>query len=477
MNFKFFTITILLGTFLSSCSLVDVENPNLGNESFIGSPQSSQAWIAGMNRQLALMMNMTVVYAEIVSDNYYNNSSLSNQVFDLPSLLASDLDIDNMERSIARLTQMAEYGISEVAPADAQTTNSMKATMYFLGGYGYLIGGELCKGLPISPGGLVSAPSDRFIKAIQYFNNALSLETDAAKKNVYTLALARAYYDLGDRANALLNANVIVSTAPTLLNSVVYDGLNGVSNTMQTYTFTNSTNVFAPLPRLDFLDPKFFHTASNSATDQKPIAILKGEEAFLIAAEAALGNGDLNTARTMLKTLITNVINNRPRASVDGKLALRAGTRSDYPLLATVKVKADAVSTEKSGLVLDRKAGNISVYTVSGTSVTTTDIDAAASADALLYLLAQMRQEIFISEGRRMTDLGIRFPVSIIEQQNNSNVSNSDTQATIPSFIPLNRGMDDFTYDKTAGIVTIKFDMNKILVQHKSEAGIFPLLK
>ncbi|TDQ09448.1 tetratricopeptide repeat protein [Pedobacter metabolipauper] len=477
MNFKTYTIALLLGSLLSACSLVEVDNPNLTNDAFIGTPQSSQVWIAGMNKQLALMLNMTVVYTEIVSDNYYNNSSLSNQVFDLPNLLPSDLDIDNMQRSIARLTQMAEYGINSVAPADAETTNTMKAQMYFMGGYGYLVGGELCKGLPINAGGVVSSSADRYQKAVEYFNNALTLETDAAKKNVYTLALARAYYNLGNKTNALANASAVMTAAPMLLQNITYDGLNGVSNTMQSYTFSNSTNVLAPLPRLDFLDPKFFHTSSNAAADQKPIALLKGEEAFLIAAEAALGNGDLTTARTILKNLVSNVISNRPRASVDGKLAVRKGTRSDYPVLATVKVKADAAAPEKAGLVLGRQAGNISVYSVSGTSVTPADLDAATTVDALLYQLSQIRQEVFISEGRRMTDLGIRFPVSTIEQQNNSNVKEDDTKATIPAYIPLNREMDDFTYDKTTGIVTIKVDMNKVLVQHKAEAGIFPLMK
>jgi tetratricopeptide (TPR) repeat protein len=475
-TFKSFGSALLVGALLSGCSLTEVENPNITDVSFIGTPQSTQVWVAGMSKQLSLMLNTTVVYSEIVSDNYNNNSSLTNQVFDIPSLLTSDMDIDNMQRGIAKLTQMSEYGIAQVVPADKDATSAMKAQIYFMGGYGYLIGGELCKGLPITPGGVVGTAADRYKKAIQYFNLALGLETDQTKKNVYTLALARTYYDLGDKDNALLHANAVITSAPLLLQNAIYDGVNGVSNTMQTYTFSNSTNVLAPLPRLDFLDPKFYHTG-NATSDQKPIAILKGEEAFLIAAEVALSKADLVTAKTLLKNLITDVIAKRPRAAVDGKLAVRKGTRSDYPLLATVKVKADASSPERSGLVLDRQAGLISVYTVSGTSVTAAAIDAAATVDALLYLLCQIRQEVFISEGRRMTDLGIRFPVSGIEQQNNPNVTAEFTLATIPDYIPLNKGMDDFTYDRAAGVVTVKNDMNKVLVQHKTAAGILPMMK
>lgn len=474
-NKSIILVLVIIGL-ITSCKIADVVNPNITDSSYLGTPQSSQAWVNGMNKQLALMLNQTVVDAEIVSDNYFNNSSLYNQVFDVPSLLPSDQDIDNMQRAIANLSQMAEYGLAKVAPADAKTTPQMKAQMYFIGGYAYLVGAELYEGLPITANGPVSLSADRLQKAIQYFNGALQLETDATKINVYTLALARSYYDLGDKTNAVLNARKIINASPLLLQTAAFDGVNGVSNIMQLYTFSNPTNVFAPLPRLDFLDPKFYNVGS-ATTDQKPIAILKGEEAYLIAAEAALGASDLAQAKTLLKNLITDVINKRPVTSVNSSLALRRGTRSDYPLTSTVKVKADSSSFAKSGLVLSRQAGNITVYTVSGTSVTTSDIDAATTVDSLLYLLCQMRQEIFMSEGRRMTDLGIRFPVSLVEKQNNPNVKPENTIATIPTYVPLNRKMDDFSYDRTAGVVTIKIDMNKVLVQHKNDTGILPMLK
>ncbi|MCX2478225.1 hypothetical protein OQY15_03940 [Pedobacter sp. MC2016-15] len=476
MKHRIFLFALICCAQLSACSLTEVQNPNITDDSYLGSPQSTQVWISGVNKQLALTLNESIVDAEMASDNYFNNSSLSNQIFDLPSLLATDLDVDNMQRAIAKLTQMAEYGIEKVVPADRDATGSMRAQLYFLGGYGYLLGAELYKWLPTTPGSAPGASEERLRKAIAYFNSASTFETDQAKKNVYALALARAYYDLGDKTNAVLNANLVINAAPMTLQTAVYDGLRSVSNTMQSYTFSNSTNVFAPLPRLDFLDPKYY-TIGTATTDQKPIAILKGEEAFLIAAEAALGRSDIATAKTLLKRLITEVISVRPRASVNGRLALRRGTRSDYPLLATVNVKADATAPAKSGLVLDRQAGNISVYTVSGTSVKNADIDAAATVDDVLYLLCLMRQEVFMSEGRRMTDLGIRFPVSTIEQQNNHNVTPEHTLAVIPAYIPLARGMDDFTYDRAAGVVTIKHDMNRVLVQRKADAGILPMMK
>ncbi|TXK45717.1 tetratricopeptide repeat protein [Pontibacter qinzhouensis] len=462
-------------TGLSGCSLVEVQNPNVTDESFLGTPQSEAIWLNGMNRQLAVTLNNTVHFTEIASDNYYNNSSLSNKVFDIPNILYSDLDVDNMQRSIARLSQMADYGLHNVAPASRETTDNIKADMHFIGGYAYLIGAELYENLPLTAGGPVASAAERLQKAIEYIKAADALQNDPVKKQQYALALARAYYNLGDKQNAVAYADNVVKNNPMLLLQVAFDGVNGVSNTMQTYTFSSSTNTYAPLPRLDFLDPKYYHVG-NASTDQKPIAILKGEEAFLILAEAALGNNNVDEAKTVLKSLL-EVVKRRPVASIDAKLAQRKGNRSDYPLLATVEVKFDKASPARSGFVLDRQAGNITVYTVSGSSVTEADIDGATTSDQVLYLLCLMRQEIFMSEGRRMTDLGMRFPVSQVEQQNNKNVNAEHTQAIIPSYIPGQLGMDDFTYDKATGLVTMEVDMNKVLVQNKTADRVLPLLK
>ncbi|RXK86049.1 RagB/SusD family nutrient uptake outer membrane protein [Filimonas effusa] len=472
----FSCLFVLLG--FSACQLKEVVNPNITEDTFIGSDQSASIWLNGTYRQLALVLNEVVVDAEITSDNYYNNSSLSNKVFDIPTILYSDLDVDNMQRAIGKLREMGSYGIEKIFPSDRLGTPSVKAEMYFLRGYAYLLGAETMNGLPMTANGRVGETTELLDSAINDFKQAVALHANATLRNSYNLALARAYYQKGDKTNAVAYAAIVKNANPLQLLQAVYDGQNGVSNTMQTYTYSSSTNTFAPLPRLDFLDPKLYHTG-NITTDQKPISILKGEEAYLIMAEAALGNQQLAEAKTTLKSLLTDVVAKRPTVTIFDTLEKRKGNRSDYAQSAAVKVKADAGATAVSGRILDRSAaaGGIKVYTISGTSVTAADIDAAGTIDELLYILCLMRQEIFISEGRRMTDLGIRFPVSQVEQLNNPNVTNAQTIATIPAYIPAATGMDNFSYDKTAGIVTIKYDMNKILVQNKNSKGVLPLLK
>jgi len=158
----------------------------------------------------------------------------------------------------------------------------------------------------------------------------------------------------------------------------------------------------------------------------------------------------------------------------DIKETRNGGNRTDYPLTA-VNVKFDANDAERPGYVLNRKT-NINISTVSGTKVTANDINSATTQDGLLYIIYRMRQEIFIAEGRRMTDLGIKFPVSQTEQLNNPNVKATDVIAQIPSFIPLNRGMDDFTNNTATGVVTMKYDMNKVLVANKTAKEILPFI-
>jgi len=162
---------------------------------------------------------------------------------------------------------------------------------------------------------------------------------------------------------------------------------------------------------------------------------------------------------------------------VDSRLQLRgrAGGKTNYPNTADSKVSFAVGSPLLDGFVLARTATTM-VPTVSGTSVTAAQIAAAATIDDAQYLLYLMRQEIFIAEGRRMADLGIRMPVAQTEIIANANTKDGATYtlAVIPSFIPTAFGMDGFTYDATAKTAIMKFDMNRVLVANKTASQIFP---
>ncbi|MBB5638842.1 tetratricopeptide (TPR) repeat protein [Pedobacter cryoconitis] len=450
------------------------DNPNITDEVYLNTTNVSTTWLAGLKRQMALTMNQVIVNTELVSDNYYNNRTLSNKVFDIPQIDNFDLDVNNIQSAIQRLRESSEYGLTTVINADKTTTAVQKAEMYFINAYSHLLSGELFTGLPGAAKGVVLSPAQHYALAITALDQALALQTDAGEKLAYTLLKARVYYDMGDAVQARIFATAAMAN-PLLLKQQAFDGQNGAPNDFQTYIFSSTTNEFAPLPRLDFLDPKYYNTTT-IALDQKPVSYIKSEEAYLIVAEVQVSGNDLTGAQTTLKNLLTDVIAKRPVVSLsDVKETRNGGNRTDYPLTA-VKVQFDKNDIERSGYVLNRKIANINISTVSGTMVTADDINSATTQDALLYLVYRMRQEIFISEGRRMTDLGIKFPVSQTEQLNNPNVKPADLVAQIPAFIPKNREMDDFTNNTATGVVTMKYDMNKVMVANKTAKEIFPFI-
>ncbi len=261
-----------------------------------------------------------------------------------------------------------------------------------------------------------------------------------------------------------------------LCGKAVFDPVNGPANSMQG-VLTSSVNNFQPLPRLDFLDPKY---PNRGTTIQSPIAFLKAEEAHLILAEAALQAGDVGGAQSRLQLLLT-LVQSRTVELVDGTIQKRgrAGGKVIYPNTSDTKVSAASGAPLVGGLVLTRQGPQVKVATTSGTSVTSAQINGIVTVDDGLYVLSLMRQEIFIAEGRRAADLGIRLPVSLQELTANPKAVASAPYATaqIPSFVPLAYGMDAFTYDSVAKTVVIKFDMNRLIVQNKTSAVVLPLLK
>ena len=80
---------------------------------------------------------------------------------------------------------------------------------------------------------------------------------------------------------------------------------------------------------------------------------------------------------------------------------------------------------------------------------------------------------MFISEGRRVTDLGIKYPISQIEQDNNPNIDAGYTTSQIPDFIANADVLDNFQVDGSGNII-IDVDMNKIIVQNKTSPVIVP---
>jgi hypothetical protein len=464
----------LLGA-CSDLSPTNIENPNLTDQQFVGTTGAAAAWVLGTQRQFLQTLNAMIQQSEIVSDNYYNNYTTNNQLLDGLRVENFDSDITGMQSSVARLRNLANFAIDTLFPRDSTVTANMKAENLFYRGMANLFAGESFTSLPATPAGDVADWQAHLRAAIADFAAARAQSTDAAARNSYTLAKARAHYRLGERALAVQEAQALLAASPTFFRNAVFDPTNGPANGM-TGVLTSSVNNFQPLPRLDFLDPKYLNRGPTTAS---PIAFLKAEEAHLILAEALLQANDLAGAKTRLKALVT-LVASRPVETTDATLQKRgrAGGKVIYPNTADTRVSFAPGQPGLAGYILNRTAAT-RVPTMSGTSVTAAQIDAAATVDDLLYLYLLMRQEVLIAEGRRAADLGIRFPLAEAELNANpkADASAAYTKAQLPSFVPSGFELDAFTYDEAAKTVVIKHDMNRVLVQNKTSPLVLPLLK
>tara|TARA_R110002020_G_scaffold224695_3_gene434532 strand:+ start:14901 stop:16304 length:1404 start_codon:yes stop_codon:yes gene_type:complete len=463
---KYIINTILCAFLFTSC----VENPNVTEEVYLGNPNATSSWVTGLKRQLAITTNTVNINVAITSDNYFNNYTQYSKVFDALQISYIDVDVNTLQADVQALREMATYGIETILPSDESATAEDEAYLYFCLGYANVLGGELFTGLPASNLGTVITSEEMFQLALTNLESAYALETSSAKQAAYKLLQARVYYDLGDVTNAINLATDALKT-PQLVYQVEFDGQNGISNTMQTATFDALPNRLAPLPRLDFLDPKYY-SVGTPETNQKPVTLVKAEEAYLILAEAYLSQNKVTQAKQALTDLL-DLVATRPVVEIDDSNETRnGGNRTDYPL-TKVKIKFDANDEFKDGYVLNRQEEPIKAYTISGTLVKAVDISNKETVDELLYLVYRLRQEIFMSEGRRVTDLGIKYPISQIEQENNPNVTANFTKSQLPEFISGSGKLDNFVIDESGNVI-IDVDLNIVLVANKTSPFVIP---
>ena len=474
-NLKYIILSAFACLSLSSCDLLlpgNIVNPNVSDDTFLESDNAMQAWVNGANRSFAVAMGNYCMLMEILSDNYFNNYSRSSQVFDIPRILYTDTDVADLQRYVGMLRETADYGIGPVADADPATTQEDLFNLYYIKAFSFILGGEHFRGLPDIEGGEIKTWREYLHTALEVLDRTLEYAgTDEEKALVHTLK-ARVYYRLGDRENASAEASVALGLSSDFVRQVEFDGDNAVNNPIQEAVWGTW---FQPLPRLDFLDPKYFQL---SATEQRPINIAKAEENYLILAEASLAAMDEAGAKDYMRQLLALVKSRPVQDGINDQLEGRFnGGFKHYPDSPEYRVAASEGEPFREGLVLDRrKPALISIPYISGTSVTDEMIDNASGIDGTLELLYLMRQEIFFAEGRRAADLGIRLPVCEVEAANNPSAAGY-TDAVIPPFIPLNQGMDDFTMDETAKEVTITYNMNRIIVENKSSEYVAPFFE
>ena len=469
-------ILLLLVCVVTSCTTElndsidfdEVVNPNLSEQSVVGQPNSSDIWRQGLERQMSNVLNETLVLSELGSDNYVNTQTFYSQFLDNLEIRTDDPDLEDVMFDISRLREMVNFGLEQVGPADENYTSEIEAEYHFFKGMSYLYAGMYFSQLPQEEGGSTFSSDENYNSAISSLNTAIGLNP----KPEYYMAAARANYYLGNQTEAVQAANEALAIDGEFLRSAQFDEQNGPANTLESALYERGTfDDLQPLPTLDFLDPKYsFLTASEDPS----VHYLKAEEAHLILAEANLANSDLSSAQTNLEDLLA-VVSNREVRTIDDAAEDRpepeATLNDPRPNDPVVVVNG------RSGLVFNRQAGDVDIPSVSGTSLTQTDIDKMSDNDDALSLLYRTRQEIFIAEGLRFVDMGVKLVIHQNEFLQNPNISDGDpgTTPVIPSFIDSVKGdLDGFTYDEDAKSATTTIDLNSILVANKSSDAVLP---
>ncbi|MEJ2539411.1 MAG: hypothetical protein P8188_05495 [Gemmatimonadota bacterium] len=468
---------LLAGTMgIGGCDFLDptnVENPQTTLDDLAEAGEPTAAILSGMRAQFARMVNTASVVQEVVSDNYSIHGTGLSGTWDFPREITpgdanSTGDATGVYWNAQELKAQGNFVLDVVAPDDSTATVDQVAETHYYRGMAYLYLAENFAYAPIEEDG-AALPADQLLDlAVADFDAALAGDLFDVHAQA---ALARAYRWLGDAGSAGAAAQAALAEDPEFAILQEYDAVS-ITNSANAFLVLRALQEMQPLPRLDFLDPKFL-------TRESGIPVHKAEEMHLILAEIELAAGNLGPAQGHMVDAIA-VAEGRPGiAFVDDDPRLNADL-SIRPRSANFLVRADANSPYVPGLVLDRP-GPTTQATISGTSLTEADILALNTLDEGWRTFHLLRQELLFLEGRRMSDLGIRLPVMQVELDQNPTVSPDDpaAQVVVPAYIPHLNQMDLYTplalYEETGegGVVqletevTMTVDMNRILADNR----------
>lgn len=474
---KQFACVLLAATvLLAGCDAVDptqVNNPTTTDEDLAQASNPTEALLPGLRAQFARMINSYVV-TEVVTDNYSIHGTGIVEDLDHPGAIKPDLvngtgtSVSGVYWNVQELRALADFVIDEIAPNDETASASSVAEAHYYRGMAFLTMGEVFSFAPHEEDGTPQPASTALTKALA------DLQAGAAFGGQASAAMARAHRLMGDAGAAQSAANAVLAAAPSFLFTQAYDATT-LNNTSVAFLVLRALQEMQPLPRLDFLDPKY-------TTRDAAIPIAKAEEMHLILAEAALASNDMSGGAEQLAAAI-RLAETRDTVEFDDTDERRNKDLSLRPRNSEIMIRADADSPFRAGLVLDRPAKDLEIPAVSGTSLDADSVAALDDANELWHALWLARQEILLLEGRRLADLGIKLPMMLREIDQNGNINEGDpgTTVEVPSWVPLNPryAIDIYSpvelYDGDGADaellsteVTMGVDMNRILTENRA---------
>lgn len=444
----------------------DVENPRTTEEDLASAANPTASLMPGLRAQMARLVGSASVLAEVVSDNYSIHGTGLDKTYDTPSTITPSIvnstsSVTGLYWNAQELKALAAFILEDIAPNDETATADDIAEAHYYRGYAYLMLGENFSAAPVEEDG-TPIPADQLLDLA-----IADLEQAGAFGPATDAALARAHRWRGDDVAAADAANAVLSADDEFLFLQEYDATS-ISNSPYFFVVLRALQEMQPLPRLDFLDPKYL-------TRTQGIAVAKAEEMHLILAEIALVDGNIGTAQTALQDAI-ELAQSRDVTSFDDEDPRLNADLSIRPRDASIEIRADASSPFRAGLVLTRP-GLVDQPVLSGSSLNPDSVVSLANEGELWHAFHLARQEILFLEGRRMADLGIRLPIMLREIDANPSIDmgSPGTTVVVPDYIPPQDEMDLFTptspYDEDENLVetevTMLHDVNAILATNR----------
>ncbi len=458
----------------TACDFLDptnVDNPRTTSDDLAKAQEPTKSLLPGLKASFAGMISATVVAAECVSDNYSIHGTGLIKEWDFPRDVTPTVNnstgtATGIYWKPQELRALADFVIEDIVPGDATATADDVAWAYYFRGMAYLFLGENFSYAPLEKDGAPVPAVDILGLAVADLTQATSGGTDAAIP-AYA-GIARAQRWLGNAGASQAAANQVLGNDPSFYFAQGFDA-SSISNQPYWFLVGRALQEMQPLPRLDFLDPKYLDREAE-------IPVAKAEEMHLILAEAALAASNYTVAKGHLGNAIRLAKSRTTLSWVDDDARNNADL-TIRPRDAEIVVRADAGSPYRAGLVQTRFGGTTSQRVISGSSLNADSVEALPNGTpaAIWHAFHLARQEILFLEGRRMADLGIKLPMMLREIDSNPNINDGDpgTVAIIPGYIPTADEMDLFSpaspYNGgvlTTTQITILHDMNKILAQN-----------
>ncbi|MGH7477027.1 MAG: hypothetical protein ACRELD_12105 [Longimicrobiales bacterium] len=473
-------IALVLAVALAGCEFLDpteVENPRTTVEDLADAEQPTAALLPGVRAQFARALNGVVSTTENVSDNYSVHGTGILKEHDEPRAVTPVVMNSTGDASgsaywnLQELRAFSEFVLDDIVPNDTTAQAEHVAEIQFYRALAYLMLAENFVAVPLEPDG-APVPADQLLEtAIAGLNASLQTAPAGELATAVRAALARAYRVDGDAAQAGNNASAALVDDGPFVFAQDYDATS-IDNTPHDFLVQRALQEMQPLPRLDFLDPKF-------TSEEAAIPFAKAEEMHLILAEIALEAGDLGGARNQIAAAV-ELAQGRPTETFSDNDLRKNGDLTIRPRHAEFLVAACPTCPFRADLVRTRP-GPVPVPVITGTSLNADSVRALASEMEVRHALHLARQEMLLLEGRRMSDLGIRLPMMLREIDANLNIADGDlgTEPLVPAYIPPRDDMDLFDpqspyTDPSTGDnpvsparVTMLVDMNQVLAEQR----------